>query len=196
MASNPSAQTVDSSIPKKSLLVVTDRDIVFNCPTCHGELVVDREGAGLEVPCSHCGRSLTVPAYQVRLNPAPTPQMAATTAPAAPASTVVSPAPMVTTPTPSVAAAPSSPEPAALPVSQRTFDHSTLSPEQLARRWSELKHQLKENRSQDTEMRGHVNRATIELHRLQLRLKTLQERHADIQAEQASLQVQLDQNVA
>ena len=37
-------------------------------------------------------------------------------------------------------------------------------------------------------MRGHVNRANMELHRLQLRLKTLQERYADIEAELAALQ--------
>ena len=62
------------------------------------------------------------------------------------------------------------------------FDFSDHSREQLERRLGELTHQLKENRSQDTEMRGHVNRATMELHRLQLRLKKLQERHGDIEA--------------
>ena len=36
-------------------------------------------------------------------------------------------------------------------------------------------------------MRGHVNRATMELHRLQLRLKKLQERQADIEAELAAI---------
>ena len=45
-------------------------------------------------------------------------------------------------------------------------------------------------------MRGHVNRATIELHRLQLRLKTLQDRHGDITAELAALQTRLNQGAA
>ena len=51
----------------------------------------------------------------------------------------------------------------------------------------DLTHQLKENRSQDTEMRGHLSRATMELHRLQLRLKKLQDRQADIEAEIVAL---------
>ena len=150
---------------KKLLLVVTERDIVFSCPACQGELVVDRDGAGLEVPCSHCGHVLTVPAHQ----------------------------PRVTADQPAVAlvanrtAEPTSPE-----MPSRTFDFAAFTPEQLGRRLNELKHQLKENRSQDTEMRGHVNRATMELHRLQLRLKTLQERHMDIEAELAALQRQVE----
>ncbi len=48
---------------------------------------------------------------------------------------------------------------------------------------SDLSHQLKENSSQDVEMRGHINRATIELHRLQLKLKKLADRKAAIEAE-------------
>ena len=143
---------------KKLLLVITERDIVFNCPACQGELVVDMAGAGMEVPCSHCGRTLKVPAHQPR--PA-----AAQTGVTLHASDAQEP----------------DPPPA------RHFDFSGHTPEQLERRLSELKHQLKENRSQDTEMRGHVNRATMELHRLQLRLKTLQQRHADIEAELAAL---------
>ena len=179
---------------KEPTLVVTDHDIVFNCPKCQGELVVDREGAGMEVPCSHCGQRLTVPAYQPR--PA---AVSEAVVPAIPAPAVAAPpvavAPMAVPVV--VAAPPAGPAeaPAAPPV-QRTFNHAELSTEQLARRWSELKHQLKENRSQDTEMRGHVNRATIELHRLQLRLKTLQDRHGDITAEIAALQTRLDEGAA
>ena len=41
---------------EKLMLVVTDRDIVFNCPSCQGQLVVDRDGAGVEVPCSIVAR--------------------------------------------------------------------------------------------------------------------------------------------
>lgn len=41
-------------------------------------------------------------------------------------------------------------------------------------------------------MRGHVNRATMELHRLQLKLKKLQERHVDIGAEIHALAEWLD----
>ena len=172
---------------RKPALVVTDRDIVFNCPQCRGELVVDREGAGLEVPCSHCGQRLTVPAYQPR--PVASPAVMAAPPVVAPP-VAAGPTPVVVAPLPAVPA-----EPAA-PIVQRTFNHAELTTEQLARRWGELKHQLKENRSQDTEMRGHVNRATIELHRLQLRLKTLQDRHGDITAELTALQTRLDQGAA
>ncbi len=161
MSSIDSVPDTDAEGRKKLLLVVTDRDVVFNCPTCHGELVVDRDGAGMEVTCSHCGNPLTVPQYQPRA----TPDQPAVTLMARGSEQAVPP-----------------------PTRQRTFDHASLSPEELTRRLGELKHQLKENRSQDTEMRGHVNRATMELHRLQLRLKKLQERHADIQAELTSLE--------
>ncbi len=167
MASTDSVSETSSDSRKKLLLVVTDRDILFNCPSCQGELVVDRDGAGMEVTCSHCGHSLTVPQYQARAaagQPAVTLQASHADPPPAP------------------------------PV--RSFDHANLSPEQLTRRLDELKHQLKENRSQDTEMRGHVGRATMELHRLQLRLKKLQERQVDIQAELQSIQSYLPSDAA
>src|SRR5947209_5819553 len=43
---------------------VSERDVVFECLHCGGELVVDRDGAGLDVPCALCGKIVTVPAYQ------------------------------------------------------------------------------------------------------------------------------------
>ena len=147
---------------KKLLLVVTKRDIVFNCPHCDGELVVDLAGASMECPCSHCGQILVVPEYQAR--PA-----------TAPAEVTLLSNDHQETP----------------PAATRNFDFEGLAPEQLERRLGELTHQLKENRSQDTEMRGHVNRATMELHRLQLRLKKLQERHADIEAELVALRTKI-----
>ena len=155
-ATNPDHEA-DAAGKRKLLLVVTERDIVFNCPFCHGELVVDLTGAGLEVPCSHCGKTLRVPEYQAR--PA-----------AQPGVTLLS-----------------NEQPAAPPAPARHFDFDAHTPEQLQRRLGELTHQLKENRSQDTEMRGHLNRATMEVHRLQLRLKKLQERHIDIEAELTAL---------
>jgi phage FluMu protein Com len=36
-------------------------DIHFFCPHCEKSLVVEEEGAGLEVPCPHCGELLTIP---------------------------------------------------------------------------------------------------------------------------------------
>ena len=160
--SNPENATTPTG-GKKLLLVVTERDIVFNCPVCGGELVVDMAGAGLECPCSHCGNTLKIPDHQPR--------------PAANASGVT---------------LHSNDHQELPPAPARQFDFSGHTSEQLERRLGELSHQLKENRSQDTEMRGHVGRATMELHRLQLRLKTLQERHADIEAELTALRVRID----
>lgn len=157
----PSA--TDSSTAGKPAVVVGDRDIVFNCPHCQGELVVDRDGAGLSVPCSHCGQALTIPEYQ----------------------------PMAVVPGAVQSAEALAPD---VPTPTRHFEFNGKPREDLERRFNELKHQLKENRSQDTEMRGHVNRATMELHRLQLKLKKLQERHGDIDAEINALADWLDNN--
>lgn len=164
--SDMATPAAESGPYSKPALVIGDRDIVFNCPNCQGELVVDRDGAGLSVPCSHCGHPLTIPDYQ----PSPPPATSAlpTTEPSEP----VPPAPA------------------------RHFDFSDKGREQLERRFNELKSQLKENRSQDTEMRGHVNRATMDLHRLQLKLKKLQERQTDIDAEINALADWLDSNAA
>lgn len=168
MATSDSVQAAGPEDRKKLLLVVTDRDILFHCPSCQGELVVDKDGAGMEVVCSHCEQQIVVPPYEARAASAQ----------------------------PKVTLQASQHEPIPAPSPTRKFDHASLSPEQLGRRLDELKHQLKENRSQDTEMRGHVNRATMELHRLQLRLKKLQERQADIQAELQSIQSCLPSNAA
>ena len=151
-----------AELPKggRPAVMIGERDIVFTCPNCQGELVVDRDGAGLSVPCSHCGNALTIPGYQ------PPPQPGAGSATTEPADI--------------------SPPPA------RHFDFKDKSRDELERRFNELKHPLKENRSQATEMRGHVNRATMELHRLQLKLKKLQERHLDIGAEIHALAEWLD----
>ena len=50
---------------------------------------------------------------------------------------------------------------------------STSAPERLA----ELKGRLRENESQRTEVKGHINQLGIQLHRWQLRLQTLDERN-------------------
>ncbi len=163
--SDTAPAAAESNTRTKPALVIGERDIVFNCPNCQGELVVDREGAGLSVPCSHCGHALTIPDYQQ------------------------------VPPSLGAMATFDSPEPPA-PVPARHFDFNDKPREQLERRFNELKNQLKENRSQDTEMRGHVNRATIDLHRLQLKLKKLQDRQADIDAEINALADWLDNNAA
>ena len=160
----------------RSKPVITPRDIVFSCPSCQGELVVDLEGAGLECLCAHCGFPLVIP-------DSPSPQ-SFTKSELPPLASLVPPAPL----TP--------PTPEAKTPSPSRFGFEGMEPGQVTRRLDELKHQLKENMSQHTEMRGHVNRATIELHRMQLKLKTLQDRQADIEAELAAAKGWLDSSAA
>src|SRR6201997_4290113 len=42
---------------------VTERDIVFDCPHCGGELIVDMDGAGMEVACALCTGAIVIPEY-------------------------------------------------------------------------------------------------------------------------------------
>lgn len=145
-------------------VVVTERDIVFDCPHCGGELVVDQEGAGMTLACTHCRKNIAVP------SPVPAGRLAA------PASEPPPP--------------PTRPQPEKAPLS-RVFGFEGQPPEQVAQRAEELRLQLTENRSQTTEMRGHVNRATIELHRLQLKLQKLVDRQNAIEAEMLAAKLAL-----
>ena len=40
---------------------IRDTDIVFDCPHCGKNLVIDYRGAGLQINCSSCGESVLVP---------------------------------------------------------------------------------------------------------------------------------------
>ena len=40
---------------------IRDTDIVFDCPHCGKNLVIDYRGAGLQVACSQCGETVLVP---------------------------------------------------------------------------------------------------------------------------------------
>jgi len=40
---------------------IGDTDIVFDCPHCGKNLVIDYRGAGLQINCSECGESVLVP---------------------------------------------------------------------------------------------------------------------------------------
>ena len=40
---------------------IRDTDIVFDCPHCGKNLVIDYRGAGLEIKCSECGEPALVP---------------------------------------------------------------------------------------------------------------------------------------
>jgi len=40
---------------------IRDTDIVFDCPHCGKNLVIDYRGAGLQINCTECGESVLVP---------------------------------------------------------------------------------------------------------------------------------------
>ena len=40
---------------------VKDTDIIFDCPHCGKSLAIDYRGAGLFIPCTDCGKTVTVP---------------------------------------------------------------------------------------------------------------------------------------
>jgi len=44
-------------------------DIIFDCPNCQQELVVDSAGAGTEIDCPSCGETITIPRESTK--PAP-----------------------------------------------------------------------------------------------------------------------------
>lgn len=171
-ARGAAAPAGNSSPP--SPIIVTERDIVFDCPHCAGELVIDQEGAGMTLACSHCGKDVTVPGRS-------SVAAAASGAPAAPAANP-----------PAGNSEPATPTQATPPPA---FNFDGQAAEQISKRMGELKLQLTENGSQTTEMRGHVNRATIELHRLQLKLQKLLDRGTAIEAELAAAKAALERSI-
>ena len=42
---------------------IRDTDIVFDCPHCGKNLVIDYRGAGLQISCSECGETVLVPIH-------------------------------------------------------------------------------------------------------------------------------------
>src|SRR3984893_11914589 len=134
---------------------VTERDIVFDCPQCGGELAIDMDGAGMEVNCAHCGHTLTVPEYH---GPSLQFLQAATS---------------------KLAKAIQS----ARNASPKKFHFEGRTPDELNRRQNELQRTLRESQTQLTEIKGHIHHATIQLHRYQLKLEVIQERQSELKSE-------------
>ncbi|HKW28807.1 MAG TPA: hypothetical protein VJT54_05695 [Verrucomicrobiae bacterium] len=44
-------------------------DIIFDCPNCQQELVVDSAGAGTEIDCPACGETITIPRQSTKAAP-------------------------------------------------------------------------------------------------------------------------------
>jgi hypothetical protein len=136
-------------------LEITERDIVFECPHCHGELVVDLEGAGLSLICVHCGQTVTVPEYHgpsLHFLEAATSKLTEALRNARKGS-------------------------------PRKFDLTYRPAADLVARRTELERQSQEIQAQSAELRGQVNHALIQLHRYQLKLEMLNESHAELETE-------------
>jgi predicted RNA-binding Zn-ribbon protein involved in translation (DUF1610 family) len=144
---------------------VTERDIVFDCPHCGGELVVDMDGAGMEVNCTLCGGGLTVPAYD---GPSLEFLQAATARLAKAVQGTRNAAP-------------------------KKFHFEGRPREELKRRQNELQRAILESQAQTTEVKGHIHHATIQLHRYQLKLEVIQERQTELKAELNALLQALNQ---
>jgi transcription elongation factor Elf1 len=48
-------------MPLVDPLVATDNDLTFNCDHCNWEIIMDKRGAGMIVPCPGCGELIEVP---------------------------------------------------------------------------------------------------------------------------------------
>jgi hypothetical protein len=60
-------------------LVATENDLTFNCEHCGWEIIMDKRGAGMIVPCPGCTELIEVPQppeavqqVEVDVNPTPT----------------------------------------------------------------------------------------------------------------------------
>ena len=140
-------------------LQVSERDVVFECPHCGGELVVDRDGAGLQVPCPLCGKTVAVPPYQ-----GPSLQFLQTaTARLANALQESRKAP------------------------RKRFSFTGKTPADLEQRRQELQSLLRETRNQLNEFRGVLNHARIQVHRYQLKVEVTEAKLEELEAELAAL---------
>ena len=144
---------------------ITERDIVFDCPHCGGELIVDSDGAGMKVACALCGGPLLVPEYH---GPSLQFLQAATARLTKAIQTARSASP-------------------------KRFLFEGRSSDELKRMESDLLRALRENQAQNTEVRGHIHHATIQLHRYQLKLEVIQERQSELKAELDALQRAMNQ---
>jgi hypothetical protein len=164
MAENSDPNTKTEIIPPPDQIEtagvnLTERDIVFDCPHCHGGLIVDQEGTGIDVACPLCGAPVKVPEY----HGASLQFLQAATAKLAKAVR------------------------AARTASPRRFEFEGKTPEELDRRRAELQRAIRENQAQATEIKGQIHHATIQLHRYQLKLEVIQERQAELKAETDAL---------
>jgi hypothetical protein len=68
---------LDDNQTKSDEVAITERDVVFECPSCAKVLVVDESAEGLIVPCPGCQTNVIVPPKQA-VRPSPPPPATAT----------------------------------------------------------------------------------------------------------------------
>jgi DNA repair ATPase RecN len=146
-------------------LQLTERDVVFSCPHCHGELAVDKDGAGLSLACSHCGQAVTVPEYS---GPSLHFLQAATLKLADALENARSLGP-------------------------RSFQLEGRDQTELGTRQHELERLIRETQAQLSDLREQINHARIQLHRYQLKLEMLKERENELKAEMDAVRLQLSE---
>jgi hypothetical protein len=134
---------------------ISERDIVFECPHCRGELVVDLDGAGLQLACTLCGGEVTIPPYK-----GPSLQyLQAVTAKLTEAIREQRQSPST------------------------RFNFEGEAAEALAARRKELERNLRESEALAAEIRSQIHHATIQLHRHRLRLEMLQQKRNELERE-------------
>jgi transcription elongation factor Elf1 len=52
------------TVPVVDPLVATENDLTFNCDHCNWEIIMDKRGAGMILPCPGCGELIEVPQPQ------------------------------------------------------------------------------------------------------------------------------------
>ena len=180
-------QNASGGALENDTITVTERDIIFDCPQCNGELIVDREGEGIETACIHCGVKILVPKYD-----GPPPIVGRL--PASRAKVTIGEdlagaggsAPSQQEENKSVA---ETQEQIADDIKEFKLDGLTR--DELVKKLDHLKRQLKENNSQVTEVTGYVNQTSIKLHRFKLQLDRLKKRNIEINRELGALKSRL-----
>jgi len=161
----------------------TVEDILFDCPACGKNLVIDGGGAGLKILCPQCQSKVTVPGQKAppkeEKKPAPPPP---------PPKEPEKPRPEAAEKNPAV-------EKQSAAEAVQPFDTSKLDgwdDEKLQNRFKELKHLLKENTSQRTETIEYISHANLKLQRETIKLRKLETRKVEFEQELAVIAKKLN----
>ncbi|MDX2226588.1 MAG: hypothetical protein SFY92_05840 [Verrucomicrobiae bacterium] len=170
----------------------TADDIIFDCPSCGKNLVIEIVGAGMQINCPQCQAELIVPSKKSIHKATP----AATSVPeshAHPAPSSIQPPPEgindAVNPEASKAAG-------ANALIQYKFDPSSvahLDQEGMEARLRELAQLKKENHSQRLEAREYISHANAKLQREMSKLKRLEARRLEFDSEETFLKDKLGQ---